>query len=251
MHLETWQWILAVGCAVLNGMGKTGVPGLGILVIPLMLLAIDDPKLSVGTTLVLLCVADLFAVFFYRRHAHWGRLLKLSPWVVIGLAFGMLALKAIDYYQVDELWFSRMIGVIVLAMIAVHAVRSRMATDGPPRAWWVAAIFGVIAGFATTIANAAGPVMNMYLLSMALPKEEFMGTGAWFFCIINLVKVPLFIYSGRITADTLSCDAWLLPGIFVGAMIGRQVFIHVPQRTFEVIVLALATVATIALFIPH
>jgi hypothetical protein len=251
MHLETWQWILAAGCAVLNGMGKTGVPGLGILVVPLMLLAINDPKLSTGTTLVLLCVADLFAVFYYRRHAHWGRLARLSPWVALGLALGMGALKAIDVYHVDEVWFARLIGVVVLAMIAIHAVRSRVAVESLPRAWWVAAGFGIIAGFATTLANAAGPVMNLYLLSMALPKEEFMGTGAWFFCIINLVKVPLFIATGRITAETLVCDAWLLPGIAVGAMIGRQVFIRVPQRAFEVIVLALATVATIVLFIPH
>ena len=192
MHGEIWQWLLAGGCALLAGMAKTGVPGLGILVVPLMLLAVPEPKLSTGTTLGILCVADLFAVIYYRRHAHWDRLLKLSPWVAIGLALGMAGVWAVDAWRIDQVWFTRLIGLIVLAMIALHVARRFTAAENVPRSWWIAALFGVIAGFATTVANAAGPVMNLYLLSMALPKEEFMGTGAWFFCIINLVKVPLF-----------------------------------------------------------
>ena len=251
MHGEIWQWLLAGGCALLAGMAKTGVPGLGILVVPLMLLAVPEPKLSTGTTLGILCVADLFAVIYYRRHAHWDRLLKLSPWVAIGLALGMAGVWAVDAWRIDQVWFTRLIGLIVLAMIALHVARRFTAAENVPRSWWIAALFGVIAGFATTVANAAGPVMNLYLLSMALPKEEFIGTGAWFFCIINLVKVPLFCANGCITAQTLEWDAWLLPGVILGAALGRHLFLRVPQRAFEIIVLVLATLATGALFLPH
>jgi uncharacterized membrane protein YfcA len=251
MALDPWQWTLAALCALLTGLAKTGVPGLGILVVPLMLFAVSDPVLSTGTALVLLCAADLFAVAYYRRSAHWPRLLQLSPWVGLGLGLGMVALHAFTAYHLDEALLTRLIAVIVLAMIVIHLLRRRFAAATLPRGWWVAASFGVLAGFATTLANAAGPVMNLYLLSMALPKEEFMGTGAWFFCIINLVKVPLFIAQDRITVATLEIDAWLLPGIVLGALLGRRIFTRVPQQAFEAMVLVLATVATAALFLHH
>ncbi len=249
MHLDPWQWTLAALCAGLTGLAKTGVPGLGILVVPLMLFAVSDPALSTGTALVLLCAADLFAVFYYRRSAQWPRLLQLSPWVGAGLGLGMLALHAFNAWHLDEVLLTRLIAAIVLAMIVLHLLRRRVAAVERPRSWWVAACFGVIAGFATTLANAAGPVMNLYLLSMALPKEEFMGTGAWFFCIINLVKVPLFVAQDRITPATLAVDAWLLPAIVLGALLGRRIFKRVPQQSFETMVLVLASVATVALFL--
>jgi hypothetical protein len=249
--IEPWQWALGACCAFLAGVAKTGAPGLGILVIPLMLYVIPDPDRSTGATLGLLCAADCFAVAYYRRHARWSRLLRLSPWVGLGLAMGLAALRAFDHFQVRQGVLTQLIGVIVLAMIAVHVLRRRRAESEVPHAWWLAALFGIAAGFATTIANAAGPIMNLYLLSMALPKEEFMGTGAWFFFIINLAKVPLFIANGRIGWDTAAFDLWLLPAIVIGALTGRQLFARVPQRAFEAIVLALATAATLALFIPR
>ncbi len=249
MTLDPWQWTLAALCALLTGVAKTGVPGLGILVVPLMLFAVADPKQSTGAALVLMCAADLFAVFFYRRSAQWPRLLQLFPWVGAGLCLGVLALHLFALYRCDEILLTRLIAVIVLVMIVLHLLRRRLALERLPRGWGAAAAFGVVAGFATTLANAAGPVMNLYLLSMALPKEEFMGTGAWFFCIINLAKVPLFAFQERITGATLALDAVLLPGVVLGALLGRRLFAHVPQQLFETIVLALATVATVALFL--
>ncbi len=251
MILEPWQWALGVFCAFLTGVAKTGAPGLGILVVPLMLYVVADPDRSTGATLGLLCAADCFAVAYYRRHAQWDRLLRLSPWVGIGLAGGLAALAAFDRFHVGQTALARLIGVIVLIMIVVHLLRRRSGGDEVPQAWWVAALFGVAAGFATTIANAAGPIMNLYLLSMALPKAEFMGTGAWFFFIINLAKVPLFVGNGRIDWETMRFDLWLLPAIVIGALTGRRLFAKVPQRLFEGIVLALATLATLALFVPR
>jgi hypothetical protein len=46
--------------------------------------------------------------------------------------------------------------------------------------------YGIAAGFASTVANAAAPIMNMYLLSQGLSKEQFVATGAWFFFAVVL-----------------------------------------------------------------
>ncbi|HEX3133169.1 MAG TPA: TSUP family transporter, partial [Planctomycetota bacterium] len=112
-----------------------------------------------------------------------------------------------------------------------------------------AALFSIATGFATYIANATSPVMNLYLLSIALPKSKFMGTGAQFFFVINLVKIPQFALQNRITADTLWIDLWLAPAVILGALLGRWLFTRIPQAVFEKIIICLALLATITLFL--
>jgi uncharacterized protein len=251
MELEPWQWVLGFVCAMMNGVAKTGVPGLGILVVPLMLYVVADPRLSPGVVLPLLCLADLFAVLYYRRHAQWDRVVRLVPWVAVGLGFGMAGMWIMDQCQVDDDLLTKIIGVIVLVMITMQILRKRNSEQTVEASRLKAALFGAATGFATYIANAAGPVMNLYLLSMALPKNEFMGTGAWFFFIINLVKVPQFALQGRITAETLWIDLCLAPAVIIGALIGRWLFSRIPQALFERIIIILALVATVTLFLPH
>jgi hypothetical protein len=110
-----------------------------------------------------------------------------------------------------------------------------------------AAGYGVVAGFATMLANAAGPVMNAYLLAKRLPKEEFIATGAWFFLIINLSKVPVYAGRGLMSAHSLLFDLLLAPAVVVGALCGRQIFARIPQRAFERIVLLLTGAAAVLL----
>ena len=158
---------------------------------------------------------------------------------------------AFDHFHLSDDVLTQAIGVIVLFMIVMQVLRKRGGDDVAAAARWKAACFGVATGFATYIANAAGPIMSLYLLSMALPKNEFMGTGAWFFFIINLVKIPQFAMQGRINAETLWIDLCLAPAVIIGALIGRWLFSRIPQALFERIIIVLALVATVTLFLPH
>ena len=97
----------------------------------------------------------------------------------------------------------------------------------------------MVAGFATTLANAAGPVMNLYLLARRLPKQQFIATGAWFFLVINLSKLPIYAGHGLIHTRSLLFDLVLVPPVLLGAAIGRRVAARLPQQTFELLVLAL------------
>ena len=101
----------------------------------------------------------------------------------------------------------------------------------------------LLAGFGTVLGNAAGPVMTVYLLGRGLAKQQFMGTWAWFFLIVNTLKVPMYWRLDMITAGTLRLDVMLLPAVIAGALVGRRVFLVIPQRLFEFLVLALAAVA--------
>ena len=239
-YLEAWQWALGILVAVLVGVAKTGVPGLGILVVPLMVLTVGDARLSAGWLLPMLSTADVFAVIYWRRHAAAWRLFALAPWVVVGMIGGGLALR------LNERTIRPMVGVIVLAMLALHLWRRyRVNATGEVGH---AGIYGVTAGFATTVANAAGPVMSLYLLGKRLPKEEFVATGAWFFFVINLTKLPIYAWNGLLTRRGLTFDLLMVPAVVVGAVAGRRIVDLMSPRVFELLVLALTAVSTLLLF---
>ncbi len=232
---------LAIGalCGLLVGIAKTGVPGLGILVVPLMVLAVGDARQSAAWLLPILCTADMFAVIYWRRHAAARALFSLAPWVMAGMAAGAVALA----FHEDVLRV--IVGSIVVVMLAAHFRRMRNGSTAPAHS----VPYGVTAGFATTVANAAGPAMNLYLLSRRLGKEEFVATGAWFFFIINLTKVPIYAVHGLFSLRSLIFNVWMIPAVLLGAWIGRRAIDRIPQDLFEWLVIALTAASTVMMFL--
>jgi uncharacterized protein len=240
LSLAPWQWCLGAFVAFIVGVAKTGVPGLSILMVPLMVLAVGDARQSAGWLLPILCTADIFAVWYWRRHAAANRLFSLAPWVLIGMAGGAAALS------LKESILRPVIGGIVLLMLIAHFWRKLRPSSAP--ALESAAPYGIAAGFATTVANAAGPVMNLYLLSKNLPKEEFVATGAWFFFLINLAKVPIYLYHGLITRPSLLFDLAMVPAALAGALAGRWIVYRIPQSVFDALVIILTAGSVLFLF---
>ena len=200
---------------------------------------------STGALLPLLLCADVFGVAFFQKHASWPHLWKLCPWVAGGVGAGYFALDHISNAQVQ-----RMIGAILLAMVGLSLWRQRrpdQANSLVPHAWWFAAITGLLAGFTTMVANAAGPVMILYFLAIGLPKLAFVGTGAWFFMLVNAFKVPFSVHLGLITSSSLALDALLLVPMIPGALLGPVILRRIDQKQFEFMVLILTAVATLRL----
>jgi len=220
------------------GMAKTGMPGLGILAVPMMVLTIGDARQASGWLLPILCFADLFAVYYWRKHAAAGRLFSLLPWVLAGIAVGAITLS------LPERQLRPMVGGIILVMLCLYLWR-RYRSEVIPAAHPMP--YGIAAGFSTTVANAAGPVMSLYLLSMRLPKEDFVATGAWFFFFINLVKVPIYLYQGIITGPSLWFGLYVSPAVLAGAIVGRWLIHRIPGAVFEWSVIGLTAISTILL----
>lgn len=238
-ELLPWQWGLVVLGALLIGVSKTGIAGLGVLAVAIYA-NILPARQSTGIILPMLICADVVAVAAYRRHAVWGHLWPLFPWVVVGVVTGYFTMGHINDAQVR-----RGIGAILLVMVALHFWRRQRAGNEPvPHTLWFSALTGVLAGFTTMLANAAGPVMILYMLAVGLPKMEFLGTGAWYFLIVNLFKVPFSFQLGLITPGTLQFNALLLPAVIAGALLGRLVVKHINQAWFETLALALTLVAS-------
>jgi len=238
-ELLPWQWGLVVLGALLIGVSKTGIAGLGVLAVAIYA-NILPARQSTGIILPMLICADVVAVAAYRRHAVWGHLWPLFPWVVVGVVTGYFTMGHINDAQVR-----RGIGAILLVMVVLHFWRRQRAGNEPvPHTLWFSALTGVLAGFTTMLANAAGPVMILYMLAVGLPKMEFLGTGAWYFLIVNLFKVPFSFQLGLITPGTLQFNAMLLPVVIAGALLGRLVVKHINQAWFETLALALTLVAS-------
>jgi len=234
-------------CAFLVGISKTGIPGLGILPVPLMA-AILPAKASVGVLLPMLIFADIFAAGYYRRHAQWKHIIRLMPWTLLGIIAGYFAMDKVSDTQLKPI-----IGAIVLAMLILKFLQDRRKTLADSKTvsltaqWAFVATLGFFAGLTTMMANAAGPIMIIYLLSTGLAKTEFVGTGAWFFFIVNWVKVPFNIKLSLITPDSLKLDATLFPLIVIGAITGILILKHIPQKLFRIVVMILAAAAAIKL----
>lgn len=244
MDLTRWQWLLLAGGAFATGLSKTGVAGLGVLSVALFANALPA-RASTGALLPLLLCADVIGVAVYRKHASWPHLLRLFPWVVAGVVAGSFALGAAS----DRL-IQRAIGAILLAMLALQLWRRRRAAGGDagpvPRSAATAPT-GVLAGFTTMVANAAGPVMVLYLLAMRLPKLVFVGTSAWFFLLVNAFKVPFSVGLGLVTPRSLAMDAALLLPMLPGALLGPALLRRMNQRAFEAVALVLTAAAALRL----
>jgi uncharacterized membrane protein YfcA len=227
------------------GFAKTGVPGSGALVAPLMA-TIIPAKESTGFVLPMLAMADILAIVYWRRHVKWRQLAHLLPWAWLGIVLGYLCMGHIsnDHLKV-------FIGVLVLILMGISWLRDRKVPDDRiPNHWLFAAIMGVLAGFTSMMANAAGAVMVIYLMAMRLRKEEFIGTSAWFFWIINLSKLPFSHRLALITVQSLQTNMVLLPCIVTGGILGVVLVHRIPQRAFDMVVKILAAGAAIYLCMP-
>jgi uncharacterized protein len=245
VELTWFAWALLGLAAVVVGLSKTAVPGAGTVAVAIFA-AVLPAKQSTGTILLLLIVADLFAVLAYRRHTNWKALLGLAPAVIAGILLGVVFL-----FFADDAWVKKTIGVILLVVIAITLFRRRVGAqvsdEGPHRL--AAATYGTLGGFTTMVANAAGPVMSMYFLAARFPVKEFLGTAAWFFAIVNISKVPFSIGLGLITVPGLLIDLVLVPLVVGGALFGRWLANRLNQTVFERLVIIFTVIGAVYLLI--
>jgi uncharacterized membrane protein YfcA len=239
--LELHHWIALGLAALFTGMAKSGVVGLGMISIPL-LAATFPSRESTGTLLLLLIIGDVCAVTLYRRHVEWKILLRLFPAAMIGIVVGWRCMAHVNNEELRII-----IGAIVLALIGMQTVLRRAGISAAAAHPAGAAATGVLAGVSTMMANAAGPLMALYMLLLKLEKQRFVGTLAWYFFILNLYKVPFSAGLGLITWDTVKMDALMIPLVVVGALGGYYLVKVIPQRVFELLVSALAAAGGIYL----
>jgi len=241
VSLDAGGWAVAVVAALIVGISKAGIGGLGMLAVVLFA-HVMPAKQATGVVLPLLCFGDVVAVAVFKQHAKWVHIWRLMPWTAAGVFAGYFALG-----RISELQARMLIGGIILSLVGLHLARRRFAGQETQFGPWFAPVIGVLAGFTTLVANAAGPLMVIYFLAMRLPKWEFVGTGALFFLLLNFFKVPFMMHLGLVNAASLAFNLWLLPLVAVGVWLGRRILVRLNQRVFENVVLGVSGLASLEL----
>ena len=269
--LTTTAWILLVVVAALCGIAKTALPGAATIAVALCT-EVLPAKESTGAILLMLMTGDLLAVWSYRSDADFRMLRRLVPAVLTGVGAGALFLHLASNDSTR-----RLIGVILLLLVAITLTQrrsmSRRASDDasaaqapPPPAPTLETqdatttlttpttsgrlarlVYGSLAGFTTMVANAGGPVTSMYFLACRYPVKAFLGTTAWFFFLVNLVKLPFSISAGLVNTTTMSLTAICAPVVIVSALAGRRLAERMDQRVFEPVIVALTIISALPL----
>ena len=239
-NLTILQWA-AIGFAVfLLGLSKSGIKGIGIIIVVILAFVFGE-KASTGILLPLLVFADIFAIIYYIKHVQWSIIKKLIPWMIFGVLVGVWIGN-----DISEIVFKRLMAVIIIVSVLIMFYTESRASNKVPINKFFAIITGFLAGFTTMIGNLAGPISNVYFLAMRFPKNEFIGTAAWLFFIINVFKLPFHIFIWKtITTQTLVLNSVLIPAVVVGFFLGAYIvklISNVNYRRFILIVTAIGGV---------
>ncbi len=227
------------------GLSKTGFNGVATAYVLVMALLMPA-RASTGFVLPLLLFADFFAVFMFRRHADWTHVRRLVPPTMIGIVAGYFIMQ-----HVSDAAYKPFMGWFVLLLSGLQWLRSKRESwfaHLPHNPLWSNSM-GLSCGVATMLANGSGPIATLYLLVSGLPKMEFVGTGAWFFFLMNWFKVPFSWHMGLINLDSLRWDLWLFPAVALGIFAGKWLLERVPQKLFETLLLWFSVLAALRLII--
>ncbi|OEK09735.1 hypothetical protein A8C32_12275 [Flavivirga aquatica] len=236
-NLSTIHWIAISFAGFLLGLSKAGIKGIGIIIV-IILAFVFGEKASTGILLPMLIIADILAVFYYNRHTQWIYIKKLMPSMVVGVLVGVWIGN-----DISAIIFKKMMAVIIIVSVLLMFYTENKKSADIPKNKLFSLVAGFFAGFTTMIGNLAGPIANIYFLATRLPKNEFIGTVAWLFFIINIFKLPFHFFVWKtITRETIYLNSILIPVLLLGFFIGVSVIkliSNVNYRRFILLVTAL------------
>ena len=243
-ELSITTWVLAFTSAFIIGVSKSGIKGIAIIIVTLMALAFGA-KESTGLIVPLLIVGDIFAVIYYNRHTQWKYILRFLPWMMFGVLIGVAIGK-----DLDENTFKTGMAFVIIGSVLMMYWWDRKKSKNVPKHWAFAGSMGIMAGITTMIGNLAGAFSNIFFLAMRLPKNEFIGTAAWLFFIINIFKLPFHIFVWEtITVESVVLNLKLIPGILIGLLTGIQLVKYIKDDFYRKMILVLTAFGAIMILL--
>lgn len=241
--MDIFQWVLILLAAFIIGLAKAGLKGIDMMNVTIMAI-IFGSKASTGIVLPLLCVADIMAVSYYKRHVQWPQFWKLIPWMMVGILIGVYVGK-----DLNEALFRKMMALIIIFTVVMMVFMEARKTNAIPDNKLFVITTGLAAGFTTMLGNLAGAFSNIYFLAMRMSKNDFIGTAAWVFLVMNLFKLPFqVIYWKNITAASLQTDLLLLPAMITGFWLGLKIVARIKDDSYRKVVIVLTFLGAIVIF---
>jgi len=242
IQLTNFEWLLAFLGAILLGIGKAGLKGIGIVIVTIMAIVFGG-KQSTGVLIPMMVVADVFAVIYYHRHTQWKFLIKLLPSMVIGVLLGVWLGN-----DISDILFKQLMAVLILGIVVVMIYMDRKKTNEIPSSKIFSNSIGLLSGFTSMIGNLAGSFSTIYFLAMRLPKNEFIGTAAWLFFIINVFKLPFHIFVWKtVSSESLIINLILVPGIIFGFYVGIKLVKLINNEIYRKFILLVTGIGAIVI----
>ena len=243
-QLSLIDWAAVIGASFIVGLSKSGIKGISIIIVALLVF-VFGAKASTGILLPMLIVGDIFAVIYYHRHAQWKYLIRLLPFMMLGVVLGTWIGD-----QLSEEAFRKSMALVIFISVVFMFWWDRRKSKQVPKHIGFAGIMGLTAGFTTMVGNLAGSFSNIFFLAMQLPKNAFIGTTAWLFLIINLFKIPFHVFSWQtITLETIQVSAVAIPVIFVGLFVGIKLLKKINDKLFRQFILVMTAVGAVIIYL--
>lgn len=240
LNITLASWFLATAAAFFLGISKAGIKGIEVIIVTMMALAFGARE-STGLLVPLLVIGDVFAVIYYNRHTRWSYIARFLPWMLAGLLLGVLI-----GHELPEQAFKMVMVIVILASVLMMYWWDKRKSGVVPTHWAFGGLIGVLAGVTTMIGNLAGAFSNIYFLAMRLPKNEFIGTAAWLFLIINIVKLPFHFYVWEtISRESLLINLKLAPLILVGLFVGIRLVKLLQEGLYRKMILLLTALGAV------
>ena len=236
------NYIIAAICAFLLGISKSGIKGIASLIVTGLAL-VYGAKNSTGIMMPLLLVGDIFAITYYKRHVQKVYIIKLLPWMVLGVLLGVIGGS-----YISERIFKYGMALIVVFSVGLMYYWENKKDKTVPSHWGFASSMGLLAGFTTMIGNLAGAFSNIYFLAMRIPKNNFIGTAAWLFFLINSFKVPFHIWSWKtINSESIIISLKLIPFVIMGLIAGIFLVKKIEDENYRKLILLFTAIGGFAI----
>jgi len=236
---------VAVIIAILGfmiGLAKGGFGGLGALLTPLLALVLPV-MLAVGVLLPMLMVGDAFAVYMYWKEWEIDLVKRTLPAGIVGALAGTVLLS---WLPPDGLRV--ILGIFVLLLVAYKFISDRIQPMRYAPKPWHAPAAGFLSGVASGMFNNGGPAFSSYLYLQKLKARPFIATSAIYFALLNLIKVPGFLYTGVLDLPLLVSLWWVFLFIPLGIWVARITLTRVSPAAFEWIIISLLVSSSLWLF---
>jgi uncharacterized protein len=238
--ITTFQWVLIMFGAIIIGMSKSGIGSISIISVSIYAWVFGS-RASSGFVLPMLIIADIIAVYYYKRHALWPHLVKLLPWIIGGVLLAVICGK-----YIDDIVFKKLMAFIILISVAALFWWEKRPVTHAPSHWLFGASMGVGTGFTSMIGNLASGFSNMYFISMKVNKDNFIGTAAWMFFILNLFKLPFHIWVWHtIVFSNLIINISLIPMIAFGFFAGAKMVDKLNDDKFRKLIMWLTLISAL------
>lgn len=244
-------WFFVAAAVLIQGISKSGFAGgAGVLSLPLMMLVMPVDKVA-ATLLPVLILLDMNAIYHHRHNKDWAVIRRIYLPSIVGILLGAFVWWRIGNAGIETYggYIKRFVGVMAV-LLAFYILAKEMSLEwvkdkkAGPGVGWVAGIF---AGFSSTIAHAAGPIVSLFVFSQGMGKTLFVGTVAWTFTLINLTKLPFYVAVDLIDFSVLRFDVLLIPLVPVGSWLGKWMHYRVSESLFNRIIMVLTLLAGLQL----